>query len=114
MIRPFVARRAPLIYLVLTLLIVTLLAYRSKLLIGLLFEDGSLDIVPPGSLTGHGPGLDALRNSRPLIPKIIHQTYRNTTIPAAWRAGQRKLRDLHEDYEYMVPTQLLWRDVQLT
>jgi mannosyltransferase OCH1-like enzyme len=41
----------------------------------------------------------------PLIPKIIHQTWRNETIPPAWRAAQESCQRLHGDWEYM-----LWTD----
>ncbi|EKG16492.1 hypothetical protein MPH_06268 [Macrophomina phaseolina MS6] len=34
------------------------------------------------------------------IPKIIHQTYANTSIPDHWKPAQRSCLDLHPDYEY--------------
>lgn len=37
-----------------------------------------------------------------LIPKIIHQTYVNDTVPERWREAQKSCVDLHEDYEYKV------------
>jgi mannosyltransferase OCH1-like enzyme len=40
-----------------------------------------------------------------LIPKIIHQTYKNETIPAGWLHPQQTVKDLHPDYEY-----ILWTD----
>lgn len=36
------------------------------------------------------------------IPKIIHQTYINESVPEHWREAQRSCIDLHEDYEYKV------------
>lgn len=36
------------------------------------------------------------------IPKIIHQTYANTSIPDHWKPAQRSCLDLHPDYEYKV------------
>lgn len=40
-----------------------------------------------------------------IIPKIIHQTYKTTDIPAVWKAGQQACVDLHPDYQY-----ILWTD----
>ncbi|GME66109.1 hypothetical protein GTA08_BOTSDO04291 [Neofusicoccum parvum] len=34
------------------------------------------------------------------IPKIIHQTYRNHSIPEHWRPAQQSCVNLHPDYEY--------------
>lgn len=43
---------------------------------------------------------------RPLVvPKIIHQTYKNTSIPEIWKEGQQACIDLHPDYQY-----ILWTD----
>lgn len=43
-----------------------------------------------------------------LIPKIIHQTYKDENIPDHWKAGQKRCIDLHEDYEY-----ILWTDAMI-
>jgi mannosyltransferase OCH1-like enzyme len=43
-----------------------------------------------------------------MIPKIIHQTYINTSIPEQWKSGQQSCIDLHADYEYMVCPQWSW------
>lgn len=40
-----------------------------------------------------------------LIPKIIHQTYKDENIPSHWRAGRAKCQLLNPDYEY-----ILWTD----
>lgn len=40
-----------------------------------------------------------------IIPKIIHQTYKTTTIPDIWKPGQQACIDLHPDYQY-----ILWTD----
>jgi hypothetical protein len=45
-----------------------------------------------------------------IIPKIIHQVYLgwdSPEIPTAWIEGQQKCIDLHPDYTYMVPKELL-------
>jgi inositol phosphorylceramide mannosyltransferase catalytic subunit len=41
-----------------------------------------------------------------MIPKLIHQTAKTADIPEKWRAYQKRLRDLHPDWEYK-----LWTDV---
>jgi mannosyltransferase OCH1-like enzyme len=68
----------------------------------LLFEDASADLIPANEL--------AVVNgsSRPLmIPKILHQTYKNETIPDSWKGAQQSCIDLHPDYEYIVGTSSL-------
>jgi len=42
-----------------------------------------------------------------MIPKIIHQTWKNTTIPEEFAGYQKKLIELHPDWEYR-----LWTDEQ--
>lgn len=39
------------------------------------------------------------------IPKIIHQTYANHSIPDHWKQAQQSCLDLHPDYEYKVSEQ---------
>ncbi|KAJ5206549.1 mannosyl phosphorylinositol ceramide synthase SUR1 [Penicillium cf. griseofulvum] len=66
----------------------------------LLFEDASADLIPASELT-----VDNV-SSRPLmIPKILHQTYKNETIPDSWKDAQQSCINLHPDYEY-----ILWTD----
>lgn len=67
--------------------------------ITLLFEDASADLIPASELAVDNG------SSRPLmIPKILHQTYKNETIPDSWKAAQQSCIDLHPDYEYIVRT----------
>ncbi|KAK9452141.1 nucleotide-diphospho-sugar transferase [Limtongia smithiae] len=40
-----------------------------------------------------------------LIPKIIHQTWKNETVPEKWKAAQATCTAMHPDFEYM-----LWTD----
>ncbi|CAG8041369.1 unnamed protein product [Penicillium salamii] len=69
-------------------------------LVTLLFEDASADLIPASELTVDNG------SSRPLmIPKILHQTYKNETIPDSWKDAQQSCIDLHPDYEY-----ILWTD----
>ncbi|KAF4539463.1 Mannosyl phosphorylinositol ceramide synthase SUR1 [Lasiodiplodia theobromae] len=43
---------------------------------------------------------DTVYISNAKIPKIIHQTYANRTIPDHWKQAQQSCLDLHPDYEY--------------
>jgi hypothetical protein len=80
--------------------IVTVLLYRSRFLLGLLFENGSRDAIYPSSILS---SISEIKQDQPqLIPKIIHQTYRREEIPEHWREGQKALKELHPDWEYMV------------
>lgn len=45
-----------------------------------------------------------------MIPKIIHQTYKTTTIPEVWREGQQRCKDLNPDYQYILWTDEMARD----
>ncbi|KAK9382801.1 nucleotide-diphospho-sugar transferase [Kockiozyma suomiensis] len=40
-----------------------------------------------------------------LIPKIIHQTWKNDTVPEQWKMAQSSCIDMHPDFEYK-----LWTD----
>jgi len=96
-------RRSLLLFLLAAILVLTFLLHTVSPLIALLFEDASADAIHLSEL----PALDsAVSETRPqLIPKIIHQTYINETIPAHWVAAQQSCLDLHPDYEYK-----LWTD----
>lgn len=66
------------------------------------FEDQLLDIeLNPGPNVPKKPEL---------IPKIIHQTYKDTNIPEKWQAAQKKCIDLHPDYQYILWTDEMARD----
>ena len=74
--------------------------------LNVLFEDGSADAIHRAEIPA--PGSDRLENRTRLIPKIIHQTYKNSSIPEIWQAGQQSCIDLHEDYEYKVTYTAIW------
>ena len=102
--------RRPTVVFLLVLVILLLVALHSvSTLIALLFEDASLDAIPLLDLPTFENSTDQLIpviTGRPqLVPKIIHQTYINTTIPTRWVAAQQSCIDLHSDYEYH-----LWTD----
>ncbi|CUM67761.1 uncharacterized protein PRCAT00005466001 [Priceomyces carsonii] len=46
----------------------------------------------------------------PIIPKIIHQTYKTDEIPEMWKPGQQACLDLHPDYQYILWTDQMSRD----
>lgn len=96
-------RRGTVIFLVINLLVIGFLLNACSTLISLLFEDGAADAIAPAEIPA--PGSDLIENRTQLIPKIIHQTYINASIPVQWKAGQQSCIDLHEDYEY-----ILWTD----
>lgn len=73
--------------------------YLFSTLIALLFETGLNNAISPENLplrTTQG-GEEHYR-----IPKIIHQTWKNETIPEAWAIAQYSCIDLHPDYQYIV------------
>lgn len=83
------------------LVIILFLLYQTFDLITLIHDDTlqdallDVDLNPPP-------------NSPPkpqLIPKIIHQTYKDTNIPLKWQKGQQNCINLHQDYQY-----ILWTD----
>ncbi len=93
-------RRGTIIFLVVNFAIIGLLLNACSTLISLLFEDGSADAIHRAEIPA--PGSDLIENRTQLIPKIIHQTYINSSIPEQWKAGQQSCIDLHDDYEYIV------------
>lgn len=82
------------------LIIIGFLVNACSTLISLLFENASADAIPRSEIPDIGS--DVIGNKPQLIPKIIHQTYINESIPAQWKAGQQSCIDLHPDYEYKV------------
>jgi hypothetical protein len=48
------------------------------------------------------PNSSLIEHRPQIIPKIIHQTYKNETIPEVWVEAQQSCIDLHPDYEYIV------------
>lgn len=70
-----------------------LVLWKCRYLVQLLFETGSRTTFSP---------FDLRPDAEQLVPKIIHQTYANTSIPHGWRKAQRTLLKLHPEYEYKV------------
>ena len=92
-------RRSPLLFLLLLLIIVGICINSVWTLLTLLVVSGSSDAISRAELPG--PNSNA-EHQEPLIPKIIHQTYKNDSIPQHWQQARQSCLDLHEDYEYKV------------
>ncbi|KAB8300084.1 hypothetical protein EYC80_000316 [Monilinia laxa] len=96
-------RRGTLIFLIINLIVLGFLLNAFSTLISLLFVDGHADAIHRSEIPA--PGSELIENRTQLIPKIIHQTYINSSIPERWKKGQQSCVGLHEDYEYK-----LWTD----
>jgi len=96
-------RRSVLIFLIINFLVIAFLVRSVFTLLTLLTETGDADAITRDEI----PALDStLIDSRPqLIPKIIHQTYINETIPEKWKEPVQQCLEMHADYEYK-----LWTD----
>ena len=93
-------RRGLVVFLVVNLIFIGFLVRSVSTLLMLLVEDGSRDAIHRAEIPA--PDSDKLDGRKHLIPKIIHQTYVNESIPAHWKVAQQSCIDLHKDYEYKV------------
>ncbi|EXJ80476.1 hypothetical protein A1O1_08621 [Capronia coronata CBS 617.96] len=98
-------RRSLLIFLLFSIIILTLLLHSVSTLLSLLIEDASADAIHRAEIPE--PNSTLLESRPQLIPKIIHQTYINESIPSHWKPAQQSCIDLHPDYEY-----ILWTDAK--
>ncbi|KAJ5986050.1 hypothetical protein N7451_010415 [Penicillium sp. IBT 35674x] len=96
-------RRAPLIFLLTSLLIIFLLIRSVSTLLSLLVENATADAIHRAELPS--PNSTLIEQLPHMIPKIIHQTYKNEAIPEIWVDAQQSCIELHPDYEY-----ILWTD----
>lgn len=97
-------RRNVLIFLLITISLLVFCVHQVWTLLTLLFVTGAEDAISRAELPGPNSTTSSPDRST-LIPKIIHQTYKNETIPEVWRDAQKSCMELHEDYEY-----ILWTD----
>lgn len=93
-------RRGLVIFAVVNLVILSLLVCSVFTLLSLLVEDAAADAIHRAELPS--PNSSLIETRPQVIPKIIHQTYKNETIPEVWREAQQSCVDLHPDYEYIV------------
>ncbi|EXJ63083.1 hypothetical protein A1O7_03528 [Cladophialophora yegresii CBS 114405] len=98
-------RRSLLIFLLFAVVVLTFLLHSVSTLLALLIEDASRDAIHRSELPA--PNSTLLETRPQVIPKIIHQTYINESIPAHWVPAQQSCIDLHPDYEYK-----LWTDAK--
>jgi len=82
------------------ILLIWLSTTHLPVLLSILLEGPPGDAIRRTEVPLEGPALD--RNQTFLIPKIIHQTYANSSIPKTWAEAQQSCIDLHPDYEYKV------------
>lgn len=93
-------RRSVWLFIVVNLVFIIFLVNSVWTLLTLLVVDGAGDAISRAELPG--PNSEVPKTSIRLIPKIIHQTYINESIPVIWQEAQQSCLDLHEDYEYKV------------
>jgi inositol phosphorylceramide mannosyltransferase catalytic subunit len=99
-------RRGVLLFLITILILLGLAVNQVWTLITLLFVDGSEDAISKSELPA--PGSSQVHDRPQLIPKILHQTWQNESIPAVWKGAQQSCLDIHrqeDGWEYM-----LWTD----
>jgi len=94
------ARKSLWIFCFVNLAIVIFLVHNVWTLLSLLVVDGSDDAISRAELPG--PNSELPKGKQVLIPRIIHQTYINSSIPGHWKEAQQSCLDLHEDYDYKV------------
>ena len=94
-------RKGTKVFIFVNFVVICLLVNAFSTLIALLSEDGAVHAIPAADMMR--PSEDHTdRNDRQVIPRIIHQTYVNDSIPSQWVPSQRTCIDLHPDYEYKV------------
>ena len=93
-------RRGLVIFIVINVLIVAFLVRSVYTLLTLLVEDGSQDAIRSAEIPA--PNSPMIDTKTPLIPRTIHQTYVNNSVPKNWREAQKSCINLHPDYEYKV------------
>lgn len=96
-------RKNIVIFLVVTVFVLGFAVHNVWTLLTLLFVDGSEDAISRAELPA--PKSGAISERPQIIPKIIHQTYINESLPEHWKAPQKSCLDLHPNYEYK-----LWTD----
>lgn len=102
-------RRGVVLFLLLLFAFLAFAIHTVWTLLSLLVVSGAADAITKEEL----PALGSSRTgTQPhVIPKILHQTWRNETIPAVWRDAQQSCLDLHSEedgWEYM-----LWTDEKM-
>ena len=98
-------RRGVLYFLIFNVLLILFLVHQVWTLLELLFVDGAEDAITKDELPAMGAKFDS--HQPQIIPKIIHQTYINTSIPTVWQEAQASCLALHQEPEWEYK---LWTD----
>jgi len=93
-------RRGLVLFLLANLVVVGVLVHSVFTLLTLLFEDCSADAIPAIDIPA--PNSEQIAHLPQYIPRIIHQTWANESIPEKWQEAQKSCLNLHGDYEYKV------------
>lgn len=101
-------RKSVWLFVVVNIVFIVFLVHSVWTLLSLLVVDGSNDMISRAELPG--PNSEVPKSKEMIIPKIIHQTYVNESIPFHWKEAQQSCLDLHEDYEYKLWTDKLSRE----
>ncbi|KAL5121646.1 CSG1/SUR1-like protein [Pleosporales sp. CAS-2024a] len=96
-------KRSVTIFILVTVVTLGFAVHSVWTLLGLLVATGRDDAIRRGELPA--PNSGTISEQPQLIPKIIHQTYKNDSIPEHWKGPQQSCLDLHPNYEYK-----LWTD----
>lgn len=87
-------RRGLLLFLVIVTALLLFAVNQVWNLLGLLVYDGKEDMIDPADLPDPGNKLNQ-DSPNQMIPKIIHQTTKNETIPAVWKEAHQSCVDMH-------------------
>jgi mannosyltransferase OCH1-like enzyme len=98
-------RRGVLLFAVVNITIILFLINQVWTLLGLLVADGSEDAITKAELPARGSSLISERPQ--IIPKILHQTYKNASIPPVWQEAQASCLALHQEPDWQYK---LWTD----
>jgi mannosyltransferase OCH1-like enzyme len=93
--------RGLILFLLANLIIIGVLVHSVFTLITLLFEDCSADAIPSIEIPAPENAEEIAKRPQ-YIPRIIHQTWVNDSIPEKWQEAQKSCLELHSDYEYKV------------
>jgi mannosyltransferase OCH1-like enzyme len=100
-------RRGVLAFVVCTVIFLGLAVHQVWTLLELLVFNGIGDAILKDDVPPVGSELDDDETSKHMIPKILHQTYVNSSIPVVWQEAQASCLKLHPkpEWEYK-----LWTD----
>ncbi|ORY76062.1 mannosyl phosphorylinositol ceramide synthase SUR1 [Protomyces lactucae-debilis] len=101
-------RRSVAIFFLCQFIILGSLCWSCRWLFVLLVDTGASDAIRSIEIPGMGSQLIETRPQ--LVPKIIHQTWKNETIPAHWVEPHETCKALHPDYKHILWTDAMGRE----